>query len=357
MPNLASQENIEYKWWDPSGSEAVAGQAWAGETAAPFDRLPERAMSLVRKPVWNLSHNSAGIIIRFRSNAKELKVEYGVSGDFAMEHMPATGVSGVDLYARTDDGRWLWCAGKRSFGDTIRFVFKGINPGDNYIEDGLEYRLYLPLYNTVKWLKIGVPVDDSINAMPEENKKPVVVYGTSITQGACASRPGMTWTSILGRDLDMPVINLGFSGEGKLDESMINLMSEIDAAIYVLDCMPNMTAPRFTGEEVKKRVINAVNILLEKHPGTPVLLTEHDGYTDGFLRPERFKNFTDINVALYDAYKTIKRAGIKNVYLLPASEIGIDINCQVDGIHPNDLGMYRYARAYNRYIRVILGMH
>lgn len=355
--DMRSQKNTDFKWWDPVSSPfAIEGQAWTGETAAPFDRLPARAGSLVRKPVWGLSHNSAGLIVRFYSNAENIKVEYGVSGNFAMSHMPATGVSGVDLYAQRPDGKWLWCAGRRSFGDTIRYVFSGIAPESNYHENGLEYKLYLPLYNSVGWLRIGVPVNDSISSLPKKNKKPVVVYGTSITQGACASRPGLAWTAILGRELGMPVINLGFSGEGKLDEEMIILISEIDASVYILDCMPNMTAPRFTNNEVKERVINAVKYLLKTHPDTPVLLTEHDGYTDGLMRPERLKNYTEINKTLCDAYRTLKEEGVQNVFLLPAREIGMDVNCQVDGIHPNDLGMYKYALAYNRYIRVILGI-
>ena len=84
---------------------------------------------------------------------------------------------------------------------------------------------------------------------------PIVVYGTSIAQGGCASRPGLAWTNILGRKLDRPVINLAFSGNGKLEKELIELLSEIDASLYVLDCLPNLTSPEYysTGE-LKKRI-------------------------------------------------------------------------------------------------------
>jgi hypothetical protein len=94
-------------------------------------------------------------------------------------------------------------------------------------------------------MKIGVPEDKNFSPLPLNKKKPIVVYGTSIAQGACASRPGMAWTAILGRRMNIPLINLGFSGNGKLEKEMLDLIAEIDAEVYILDCLQNMLAPRF----------------------------------------------------------------------------------------------------------------
>ena len=353
------QSEHKLKWWNPVEDSIVAieGQAWGGETKNPYDRLPARAEKSVRKAVWDLSKNSAGLIVRFKTNAEKIVVKYKVSEGLSMSHMPSSGKSGVDLYAESSNGEWLWCAAQRNFGDTITYTFRGIKPSDSYKEEGLEYKLYLPPYNTVEWLKIGVPSENSISGVEADKQKPIVVYGTSIAQGACASRPGMMWTALVGRAVNTPVINLGFSGNGKLEKEVIKLISEIDAQLFVLDCMPNMTAPRFTSDEVKERIIFAVNFLQQKHPNTPILLTEHDGYTDWEMRPERFKNYNDINITLRSTFKELKQTGIKDIYLLPQSEINLDIDCQVDGIHPNDLGMYRYAIAYSKYIKVILGLH
>jgi hypothetical protein len=145
-------------WFNPASHpfDVVEGQAWQGETEDPFDRLPVRAKSLVREAVWNLSKHNAGVMLRFRSNASEIVVRYQVSGNLEMNHMPATGVSGLDLYAIDHDGKWSWCRGQRNFSDTITFRFSGMTPNGPYHDQGSEFRLYLPLYNQAKWLEIGV---------------------------------------------------------------------------------------------------------------------------------------------------------------------------------------------------------
>jgi hypothetical protein len=151
-----------------------------------------------------------------------------------MPHMPATGVSGVDMYAKNSVGDWLWLRGRYSFGDTIQYNFFEINPKDTYHENGREYHLYLPLYNSIKWLEIGYEDGTHFEPLPIRPEKPIVVYGTSIAHGACASRPGMAWASILERKMDRPLINLGFSGNGRLENEALDFISEIDAVLYVL---------------------------------------------------------------------------------------------------------------------------
>jgi GDSL-like Lipase/Acylhydrolase family len=102
------------------------------------------------------------------------------------------------------------------------------------------------LYNSVQWMEIGIQEGTLFNPLPTRKEKPIVVYGTSIAQGGCASRPGMAWPAILGRKLDRPLINLGFSGNGRLEKEVIDLMIEIDAKLFVLDCLPNLDASDVT---------------------------------------------------------------------------------------------------------------
>jgi hypothetical protein len=153
-----SQQSKTYKTWNPALDtlQVVEGQAWSKEVKSFYDRLPARAEKTVRNEVWELSQNSAGLSLRFRSNANEIIVKYVVSEELQFPHMPATGVSGVDLYAKNSDGKWLWCAGRFSFGDTIVYRYKGMLSKDEY-ENPFDYTLYLPLYNSVKWLEINVP--------------------------------------------------------------------------------------------------------------------------------------------------------------------------------------------------------
>src|ERR1700710_1315439 len=123
-------QTASFKWWNPAENNIplVEGQAWPKERKDFYDRLPARAEQTVRPEVWSLSKNSAGLYIKFRSNANEIIVRYVVQNkkDFAMEHMPATGVSGIDLYAITQGGKWVWGPGDYKFGDTIEYHFSNI---------------------------------------------------------------------------------------------------------------------------------------------------------------------------------------------------------------------------------------
>lgn len=338
------------KYYDPAADPAIVieGQAWPNEVKDFYDRLPARVEKNVRKPVWDLSKNSAGLQLRFVTDAPEIIVKYTVAGNFQMPHMPATGVSGIDLYAKDEKNNWLWAAGKFSFGDTIVYRFNNLSPIKR------EYILYLPLYNTVKWMQIAVPKENAFMPLPARKEKPIVIYGTSIAQGACASRPGMARTNILSRRLNTPVINLGFSGNGKLEPELIDLLTEIDAKVYVLDCLPNMTTAYMPTNELKKRIVNAVLQLRSKKPFTPILFTEHDGYSDGAINPVRYKEYTEANRALDEMLDSLKTNGIQQIYLLKKEAINQDIETMVDGTHPSDAGMMRYANAYEKKLKAIL---
>jgi lysophospholipase L1-like esterase len=351
VQNVFSQVSVNYTWWNPTNSSytVIEGQAWPERVKSRYDRLPKEAEQQVRKEVWNLSENSAGFLIRFRSNSSKIMVRYGLKHDFAFPHMPSTGVSGIDLYAKNSDGEWLWCGGRYSFGDTTKYDFQNIDPTDRYHQKGREYRLYLPLYNTVKWLEIGVEEGTLFEALPVRREKPIVVYGTSIAQGGCASRPGMAWTSILERKMDRPLINLAFSGNGRLEKEVIDLIKEIDAKIYVLDCLPNL-AP---GPELKDKIVSSVKRLREKRPSIPILLVDEGGY--GYERTTKGNRdgVAKQNEINRQAYAQLKEEGTERIYLLSKEEIGLDFECFVDGAHPSDLGMRVYAAAYEKCLRDI----
>lgn len=194
--SLHTQAQI--KWSNPLDQPftVIRGRAWHNEQQRTYARLPLKAKNLVNKAVWNLSQQSAGLSIAFYSNSPEIKIKYTVTGGRSMAHMPATGVSGVDLYATDRNGRSRWCAAKYSLGDTLVYTYDGLTYEDAS-NKGYEYTLFLPLYNSVSFLEIGVKDNASISFIPVSEEKPLVVYGTSIAQGACASRPGMAWINII----------------------------------------------------------------------------------------------------------------------------------------------------------------
>ncbi|MEO6964162.1 MAG: SGNH/GDSL hydrolase family protein [Puia sp.] len=342
------QEQVNYKWWDPSKNSfpAIEGQAWPNDLAHPYDRFPAKAEHQLREVVWNKSQESAGLLLRFMSNTSQIQVRYKVKGKLAFEHMPATGVSGVDLYALDKAGKWRWAGVTYEFGDTITYHYQALG-----INQEREYYLYLPLYNKVSWLEIGVPDRAEFKPLPARNKDLVVIYGTSIAQGGCASRPGMAWTAILGRRLKRPVVNLGFSSNGLLEKPVIDLMCGLHARIFILDCLPNMMS--LPEDTVRARLIDAIHTLQSKKPVVPVLIVEHADANMNLMDSTLDKNFKRMNVLAKSVFAELRSKGVRRIYFLSAEKIGLDQESSVDGSHPNDFGMERYANAYAHCIRDI----
>ncbi|PWJ54493.1 lysophospholipase L1-like esterase [Dyadobacter jejuensis] len=359
MVLVSQAQDHKTTWYNPVATDrtVLEGQGWAGAQDGSYSRLPAKAKGAVREAVWNLSQQTAGMMIRFRSNASEIKVRYAVTGSIQMPHMPATGVSGVDLYGISNDGVQLWCAGKYAFKDTITYEYTNLIVGDGYHKLGREYRLYLPLYNGVKWLEIGVADTTKFEALPARPEAPIVVYGTSIAQGACASRPGMAWTNILSRKLDIPVLNLGFSGNGRLEPEVVDLVAEQAAKVFILDCLPNLVV-RPNGpvslQDVRERILASVRTLRQRRPTTPIVLAEHAGYTGAAINAVSKEYYEAVNRVIRQAYSDLSAEGVAQLHLIPIEEFGQDIETMVDGTHPNDLGMMRYAEGYERKLRDIL---
>lgn len=351
---LAFSAAAQTTWYNPMEEDfpVIQNQGWTGEIGKSYQRLPDRAKEVVRKNVWNLSGNSAGLAIHFYTNAERIEVRYGVNGTLAMNHMPATGKSGVDLYAIDPDGRWRILTDKFAFGDTITYTYGNLKQSD-YHKKGFEYRLYLPLYNSVTWMEIGVPDSAAFSFVPVLKEKPIVVYGTSIAQGGCASRPAMGWTNILSRKMDLPVINLAFSGNGPLEKEMVDLISELDAAMVVYDCLPNMGY--LTTDEVKSRTAYGISAIREKSD-LPILIVDHIGYRNAGMNIHSKESADRLNIASREVYDSLKAAGVKDLYHLHQDSIHFPDDGCVDNIHPNDLGMQVYADAYEKMIRLILHM-
>lgn len=347
------------KWFNPEKEGAtIHGRAYDNESREGYyQRFPKRAEQLVPEWVWGLSKNSAGSYIRFYSNAPSIVVRYGVEGAFAMPHMPATGVSGVDLYAYNCDGKELWLGGRSHFADTVLYRFDPISISGSVPEQpkyGNEFVLFLPLYNTVKWMEIGVADSCFVSFIDKSASKPIVVYGTSIAHGACASRPGMAWPSIVQRKLREEVVNLGFSGSAMLEPGVVGLVAEVDARMYVIDCLPNL----FTLDpaEQTKRLVAAVKQIRAANSEAPILLADHLGYPHGSAIDGWSKKASDSNMAQKLAYDILVKEGVKGIYHLTYNEIGMPQDATVEGIHPSDYGMQVYSDAYLKKIRSILNM-
>ncbi|SFS99339.1 N-terminus of Esterase_SGNH_hydro-type [Zhouia amylolytica] len=346
MPLVFSQAG--YTWKD--GREFKIYGQLDDTNISYYKRLPDTLERHLRAPLWKLSEQASGLYIKFKTNTSSVSISYQVENPIAFPHMPSTGVSGVDLYAKSGD-TWQWVSGNFSFKDTISYHFKGISSDEERM-----YRLYLPLYNQIKWLKVGVDSNAVFQAIVKKSStNPIIIYGTSIAQGACASRAGMAWTNILERTIDLPIINLGFSGNGRLEDPVINYIKRFDASMFIFDCMPNFTSGQGLNPiQARIRLKKAVLEIRSKHVETPILLVEHAGYSDAILQTGRKTIYENLNREVVATFKELQSQGIKNLYLLSREEIGLGGNSFVDGTHPNDLGMYEYASAYGKKIKNIL---
>ena len=178
----------------------------------------------------------------------------------------------------------------------------------------------------------------------------MVFYGTSITQGGCASRPGMVHTAIVVRMLGVPVVNMGFSGNGRMELEVTKYLAQIDASVFVLDCLPNIDA-----KQVRERTEPVVRMLREKHPETPILLVEDRTYSDAFLVQSKRNRNDSSRVELRKAYERLKEAGVKHLYYLEGEKLlGDDNEGTVDSSHPTDLGFMRQAEAFRDALRPLL---
>lgn len=324
--------------WYSVTDGGVEGRILPDEVRARwFDRFPKSAEGHVTQNVWKLSRHSAGMMARFQTDATAIHVHYRLTNSrLAMPHMPATGVSGLDLYARDEQGKWRWVQVTRPSSQEVNSeLIAGLKPGLRH------YAVYLPLYNGVEFLRIGVASGSQFKPLPPR-EHPIVFYGTSITHGACASRPGMVHTAILGRWFDMPVVNLGFSGNGKMDEAVGDYLIQIDAAAYVIDCLPNMNA-----QMVSERCVPLVKQIRAAKPTTPIVLVEDRRNTNSWILPARDAHHTANHQALREAFKSLQEQGIENIFYIEGDQLyGSDGDGATDGSHASDLGFMRQAEVF-----------
>ncbi|MEG1955403.1 MAG: SGNH/GDSL hydrolase family protein [Mucinivorans sp.] len=341
-------------WHNPVVEKAILhGQIMPEAQRTNFyQRLPDASKSTVTDRVWGLSQNSAGESLCFYTNSKKINVRYAIAEGASMPHMPATGKSGVDLYATDASGQSIWLAARYWVSDTSGFDYAPIYYRDSIPGKGYLYELYLPPYNTVTWINIGVDEGCHFEFVNPTNQKPIIAYGTSITQGACASRPGMIWPTIVERELKIPLINLGFSGNGLLEKGVLDLIKQTPAQVVILDCMPNLSARSV--DEIKTLVINATHEIRSAQPNVPILIVDHLGYPHSGAIDGYAQQVEGAIKAQTQAIESLKKEGVKGIHYLRFDEIAMPQDGTVEGVHPSDYGMRVYADAYIKKLSKII---
>lgn len=329
-PNLAVKDAADERDWYDAANLTIGGKLWA-DTAGPYSRLPAAAHGLVRDPVWQLSRHSAGVTVDFETDSPSISVRWSCTG--SMPHMARSGLGGVDLYVKHEQ-RWKWLAiGIPREDENSQELVGGLN------QERRTYRLYLPLYSPVHRLEIGVPSRTSIGPARPEGQPPIVVYGTSIVQGGCASRPGMAYPAICGRETDRPWVNLGFSGNGKLEEEVFRMIADRRSALILVDCLPNTDA-----ELVRSRMIAGIRIIRAAQPAVPIGIIENIRYSSTYLVDSLREKIAAKNSEARAAYADVTRDGITGVtYIETGGFTGTDHEGAVDGTHLTDLGFKRMA--------------
>ena len=333
-----AQEAKKVVYYDASAFP-IYGKA-IENTSATYERLPASLEGVIRKPVWDLAHHSAGISVRFRSNSPFIRLRWESFGLHTMNHMTDTGTRGLDLYSQDPvNGKW-------------RFV-KRARPSKEIVNDQLvidnmdpvmrEYIVYLSLYEGVKKIEIGIDEGSVIEqpALDSPRKgSPIVMYGTSILQGGCANRPGMAFTNIISRELDREVVNLGFSGNALLDYEIAELMAQVkDPSLFVLDNVPNCKH-----EVIDERQEKFFRILRDAHPDVPVVFIENPNYPHLVFDKVTAANVAARNASMKAVYEKLEKEGEKKIYYIKGDKmLGTDGEATVDGTHFTDLGMVRYT--------------
>ena len=332
------------KFYDPrQGGFSVEGLYWF-DSEKRYQRFPQACENRVKPAVWNLSCCTAGGQIRFATNSRRIVVSARSLNGGAAPKMAETGRSGFDLYCGTpgeDEEFWnsaLPVPGELEFSDEVFNV---------QTEELRQFRLNLPLYNGVEELFIGLEEDAVLlPPLPLKSKQPIVIYGTSITQGGCASRPGSVFSNILSRKLNMEFLNFGFSGNGQNHLEVAEILTEIkNPAMFILDSEANS----ISAELVNERVPRFLDIIRQAYPEIPVLVLSKIPYG---------KRYAVELPSLKAEFKAIveqkQAAGDNNIFFVDGSTFfAADDYSEntVDGAHPTDRGFAQIAQALEVVLR------
>ena len=275
--------------------------------------------------------HTSGIRVHFRTDSPFVAIKAVWRWQCSMPHMPFTGSSGFDLYAKKND----------KYGYIGTFVPPLESPhGHESIREFStgEFRDYLinfPLYNDVTELYIGVQEGARFETPAGyRNQKPVIFYGSSITQGGCASRPGNSYMALLSRALNFDFVNLGFSGCAKGEPILQQYIADQEMSAFVCDYdyNTNIESP----ELLEQTHFAMYQKIRKKHPDIPYLMiSKHHGAT---MADKQSRTI------IMDSYRRAVALGDQNVYFVDGRSLFAELDpdaCTVDGGHPNDLGFYR----------------
>jgi len=331
MPAMASAGDApaKYRYTDAASLTIVNKARPAGPA---FQRIDVARYPELTPTVTKYYRYSTGLAVAFRTDSRNIRARWTTVNKLPKANMTLIAQRGLDLYIRRD-GEWVFAGVGVPKSSGIEHEAPVVEHMDTTMKECL---LYLPLYDEIVGLEIGVDEGARLEAVPDPFRHRIVVIGSSITHGASASRPGMTYTARLGRALEFGFVNLGASGQCKLDPFFARIAAETEADAFVFDVFSNPSA-----QQIGERLEPFVRRIRESHPETPLIFLQTE------VRESR--NFDLKKRAIETAKQEAARKGMKKLletdrnirFIDPGMDLGDDHEATVDGVHPTDLGFDR----------------
>lgn len=306
-----------------------------------FVRMDQNVAARVSETVDLLSKNGAGLRLNFTTDSSSIKLLVKESNFCRFPHMPITGSASFVLCKR-ENGKKYHCA----------TLFPAYNaPNEFEVSAWLDgkmhdYILYFPLYSSVAALSVELDADAYLGeGKGYSDEKPVLYYGSSITQGGCASRADNSYQDMIGERTNVDYINLGFSGGGMAEDVMVDYLATVDCSVFVCDYDHNAPDAEYLSKTHERLYLR----YREKRPNTPIVFV---------TRPDR--QGTDIDERadiIYSTYENAKKNGDEKVYFVDGRTFfpeDVRERCLVDGLHPTDLGFYYMAQKIGDIVQAIL---
>jgi hypothetical protein len=348
IPGLYGEEESEILWVNAENFLRY-GQADSADIPG-YERLPAFFKDSLRTDLLRLGSHSSGLSIAFITDSPFIRAKWKVRYQTKLPHMPRTSTQGVDLYSVDLLTRKWNYVGTGKWWDENNPVHNAVLM-ENSVYENRVYVLYLPLYDAVDSVFIGIHPKAKITSATVYDPRdlPILVYGTSITQGGSASRPGMAYPAILSRYLHREILNFGFSGNGRLDLELADYLATIPASLLVVDALPNVSAG-----DVDTKLITFI-LRVRESSDIPILIVpnisyghEDDNSETGSALRQKYEEYLI-------ARAFIKKSGVKNVTFLLEKHIRFsDDDGSVDGVHLTDLGMKRHADSLYPVVRKLL---
>ena len=306
-----------------------------------FDHTPYQ----LGKSLTTMAKGATGLYVTFKTNSSNISASWSVVPHRMRDNMPIIMQRGLDLYTKID-GEWHYVQASRIPCDPAITSYNKLL-AKRLPKEEKEFMLYLPGWCEMKSLQIGIDEDASIEGIPSPFRHKVIVYGSSITHGASASRAGMTYTAIMSRNLGIDFVNFGFAGQCMMQPEFLEILKSCEADAFLFDTFSNPSA-----KVIEARLPKFVEGLVKAHPGKPLIFMQSAIPLETCVDPgKRAKRKLRFDTAAHIMKELQKQ--YKDVYFLDVPNVtGKDGS--VDNTHPNDLGFHRFVNAYQPKIAKIL---